>query len=214
MTEPQDLVTDLEVTVRCPIGNLKANPHWPGNRVVLAAHKFGSAAVKSEYYSNPVGTVQARTDHVRVLVGHNLAFDLQWHIRYGIMESNKLTLWDTALAEYVLSGQESKMPSLNQLCQKYGLPVKDEKVKAYWDAGKDTTDIPKEILIPYGEGDVQNTYFVYQKQLVEAHKAGLLKLIFVLNVDKPALYSKRGARNATPADIACVKYIKGNSEVL
>lgn len=179
--EAHDLVVDLETTTRCPIGNNKANPHWVPNEVVVVGKKTATFTRIDYVPEGASWRPSSYTPTVRVLVGHNLAFDLQYFIREGLKDAHKLTIWDTALAEYVLSGQESVMPSLDFLCEKYGLPVKDGRVKAYWDMGKDTRDIPKSLLLEYCEQDVNNTYAIYQQQLLEAFQKGVLNLIFALN---------------------------------
>lgn len=184
--EESYVVFDLEATIRCPVGSLQANPHWPSNFVVCAAFTVGSGVNHS--YNNVAGTpvtqmVVDAINHRRIVVGHNLLFDLQWLKRdtANTLDLSEKTLWDTALAEYVLSGQESKFPSLNEVATKYGLPIKDDKVAKLWEAGVDTNLIPSSLLIPYCEQDVANTEKIFLKQLAEAKKLGVLKLILVLN---------------------------------
>lgn len=182
------LVFDYEVTVRCPVGSNKANPHWPGNLPVCLGYKDGTSLTASYVYSGMgahlcVGYTLERFNESKVLVGHNLPFDLQWLMRDsgGSVDLADKTLWDTALAEYVLSGQQSKMPSLDTLCVKYGLPVKDDRIKKMWEAGVDTIDIPSAMLTEYCSTDVVNTEQIFLRQLKESKEKGCLKLILVLN---------------------------------
>jgi DNA polymerase-1 len=179
------LVLDFEVTVRCPIGTMKASPHWVGNEVVLTGYKTGRLSdanchlskIEERHWSY----IEPYVDIAPIIVGHNLAFDLQWLKR---ISNGKLVLknvWDTAIAEYVLSGQASKFPSLDELSAKYGLPAKDKRPEEMWDAGLDTTDIPLSILIPYCQQDIRNAEHIFLKQLTEAKDKGCLKLIMSLN---------------------------------
>jgi DNA polymerase I-like protein with 3'-5' exonuclease and polymerase domains len=118
----------------------------------------------------------------RIIVGHNLAFDMKWVLRYyPKLDLSEKTLWDTAIAEYVLSGQESLFPSLNEVSIKYGCPVKDDEIKRMWDAGVQTEDIPSKQLTDYCRQDCENTEVVFLRQLREAEAAGCLNLILVLN---------------------------------
>ena len=124
-----------------------------------------------------------------IVVGHNIAFDINYILRnatankqinilkQGIID-NKVVLWDTMLVEYILSGQSWKYPSLDDVCKKYKLPVKNDEVKTLWDSGVKTEDIPKEILMPYLEHDVEVTEQVFLKQLREVDKKGLKSIVF------------------------------------
>ena len=86
-------------------------------------------------------------------------------------------IWDTQLAEYILSGQLNKFSSLDELSLKYGLLVKDDKIKKYFEAGLGADKIPATELTPYLEQDVSNTLSIAQKQWVLAKEAGQLPLI-------------------------------------
>lgn len=185
------MVFDVETTVRCPVGSNKANPHWPSNHMVMYARKSGLEDRAHHGY----GGKQAKPNEflwdifnnfvteAKILVGHNLPFDLQWlkRISDNKVDLSEKTIWDTALAEYVLTGQEHKFPSLDDLCKKYGCPLKDSKVSDMWKAGVDTTDIPQSLLVAYCVQDVESTEKIFLMQLQEAKKKGCLKLILVLN---------------------------------
>jgi len=174
------LVVDLETTIRNKdYGNNKASPHYPANECVLVGVGTGAGVAT---YPAASGAWQALFEHpsLRVVVGHNLPFDAQWLLRMGV-DISKFNTWDTALAEYVLSGQQSTFPSLDALSAKYGLPVKDSTITDAWAAGVDTTDIPLHVLEPYCKQDVNNTRAIFLQQIEEAHAKGCLHLIMTLN---------------------------------
>jgi DNA polymerase-1 len=190
--EDSYVVFDFECTIRCPIGTHKANPHWPGNYAVMMAARntLSAPSIPTDWAHNTTHTdnhiwpyFEDTFEARQILVGHNLSFDLQWLMRESkgaIVLKNK-TLWDTAIAEYVLTGQLSKWPSLNSLCVKYGLPVKDDRIATMWAAGTDTDAIPFEMLREYCCRDVENTEKIFLLQLAEAKAKGCLPLILVLN---------------------------------
>jgi len=118
------------------------------------------------------------------LCGHNISFDLMYlyksdgeeiHDLKTILQSHKI--WDTQLAEYILSGQRTKFSSLDELSVKYGLPVKDDGIKKYFQAGLGSDKIPPEELTPYLEQDVINTKAIAHLQYDRAVEAGQLTLI-------------------------------------
>ena len=124
-----------------------------------------------------------------IVVGHNIAFDINYILRnataneqintlkQGIID-NKVLVWDSMLVEYILSGQSWKYPSLDDVCKKYELPVKDDEVKTLWQAGYKTEDINKDILLPYLEHDVEVTEQVFLKQLRQVDEKGLKSIVF------------------------------------
>jgi DNA polymerase I-like protein with 3'-5' exonuclease and polymerase domains len=76
-----------------------------------------------------------------------------------------------------LSGQRTKFSSLDELSVKYGLPLKDDTIKKYFQAGLGSEKIPPEELIPYLEQDVINTKAIAKAQYKRAVAAGQLMLI-------------------------------------
>lgn len=107
-----------------------------------------------------------------VLVGHNINYDLLWLLYRTInfqrallgLGGKGITLWDTQQAEYLLSGQAHLYPALDDLCKEVGLPMKDDRIKEYWESGVPTENIPKEILLDYLEADVDNTRQLFLMQ--------------------------------------------------
>src|SRR5574343_69614 len=117
MELPKYVVYDCETTIT----EGKSSAHVPENKVVLDGIAGCSGAGVRWHPTDSYGH-NAFTD--TTLVGHNIAFDIQYLLAMGmdpwVFIRNRNTLWDTDVAEYVLSGQTYKMNSLNDLALKYG----------------------------------------------------------------------------------------------
>ncbi len=99
------------------------------------------------------------------LVGFNLKFDLHWRRRAGADPSSVRRVWDCQLAHFLLTGQREVYPSLEGVCQYYGLSGKDPTIERdFWSKGIDTLDIPPELMLYYLSIDLLRTMEVYQKQ--------------------------------------------------
>src|SRR5678815_5219160 len=176
-------VFDCETTVKKSYGR-KANPFDPENWVVLRQYKVQGEQATYHYFganSYKTGAVVPGErelnmrvpmyipEDVSMLVGHNIKFDLEWTWAVpGMREFLKRggLIWDTQYAEYLLQGMERTwhVNSLNDCCNLYGVPLKEDAVKEFWEQGYDTWQIPPDILISYGLGDVDRTEEVYKKQ--------------------------------------------------
>lgn len=122
--------------------------------------------------------LQKRIDEETVLVFFNGKFDLQWFVKEGI-EYDPTKVWDVQLAHFILSNQTHRFPSLNEVCELYGLPTKPDVVKTeYWDKGVNTDAIPWEVLEEYAKHDAWVTLQCYHKQqeLMTAPQKMLCKL--------------------------------------
>lgn len=114
------------------------------------------------------------------IVGQNLKFDLCYSLKHDVLSISKLAdikVWDTQLAEYLLSGQQALYASLDELVVRYGGTVKDSAVTEFFKAGKGADEIPESMLIPYLRDDLENTQLVYQKQRALATTYNMLPLI-------------------------------------
>ncbi|WLJ70792.1 putative DNA polymerase [Vibrio phage MJW] len=171
---------DCETTIRnLDIGKLQASPFHPANKMVCFGCKTLDAepvVLRPEHADFP--TI-IRENGVLLLVGQNIKFDLLWMMRtypdFRDMLPN-LCIWDTQLAEYLLTGQDHKMASLNELAMKYGGTLKDDRIAEFWKAGVDTSDIPFPMLEEYQKYDVINTEIVFLEQVDQIIKEGLLNL--------------------------------------
>lgn len=115
--------------------------------------------------TSTISTVQGDIDKASLIIGFNFKFDLAWLKKAQLSFSGK-QIWDVQIAEFILSNQTERLPSLNATCIKYSLDTKLDVVKTeYWDKGIDTVDIPWNILSEYAKRDVELTQACYYKQL-------------------------------------------------
>ena len=173
------IVLDLETTIRNDeIGKNKASPWYLGNEVVYEGfhiiHK--GSVISPVIITNTFNDRSKLMPHlcaghrgVLTVVGQNVKFDLGYLIRnnefrYKVF-SGEIAVWDIQLAEAMMEGYKQRFPSLDYMCEKRGLPVKDDKIKDYWKRGVCTSKIPEEEIVPYIEADVNNTSIIYHDQI-------------------------------------------------
>jgi DNA polymerase I-like protein with 3'-5' exonuclease and polymerase domains len=109
----------------------------------------------------------------------NAKFDLHWYRRVGFKLYQNI--WCCQLAEFLLSGQKIRYPSLEETAVKYGLGHKIDVIKLeYWDKGINTDEIPQGILAEYCIKDVDLTYQIYLKQLAQFKQNPALFKLFKL----------------------------------
>jgi DNA polymerase I-like protein with 3'-5' exonuclease and polymerase domains len=152
----------VSIDVETSISN-KGNPFDTTNSLVSVAWTDGTVeqCVGGTYDSD----VQTAISNSELLVGFNIKFDLHWLRRAGYNLAN-IKVWDCQVAEFILSRQKTKYPSLDGCLATYGLEAKLDIVKTeYWEKGIDTKDIPWDILSAYNIQDVKQTLELYRKQL-------------------------------------------------
>lgn len=95
----------------------------------------------------------------------NAKFDLSWWRKCG-QDISGWRIWDVQVAEFLLEGQSSPYPSLDDTSVKYGGILKLDVVSTeWWDRGFNTDAIPRNILSEYCARDVDITYECYLKQV-------------------------------------------------
>lgn len=196
---------DIETTVGA-LHRRKASPFRPDNWIVAAAYAKDKGPVIGRYFTGPGQSRGWLRDIIvqedpQYIVGFNIKFDILHLIRYQEDYEAYIAwiatggqLWDTQLAEYLLDAQrqESHMLSLDEVAPRYGGSLKIDEVKAMWEAGVDTPDIPQQLLMDYltgrdlpdgtrDFGDVENTRAIFLGQLVRAKKRGQVKSIQLNN---------------------------------
>ena len=156
------LVLDVESTF---IGKPGASFN-PNNRLVSYAYLIPATGAHCfKYHSDPdfARVPESLETPTTIVVGFNIKFDLHWLSTLRNHQAG-CQIWDCQLAEHILTGQRSPYISLNEALESYGLPVKLDVVKGYWDAGIDTDQIPVEVLEEYNKHDVMMTYELYKMQ--------------------------------------------------
>ena len=175
MALPNLWTFDVETTLNAPEELGRAHPMWPDNRVVVLGVK-ASKGTTEPFISEP--KYWADWDSPTTydfIVGCNMSFDMLYLFKEKPsikrwLQSNRL--WDIQLVEYLLSGQQSKWMSLDEMCTKYGLPLKDDRIaKEYFDKGLGADKVPRELLDPYLIRDVENTEAIALKQMEEIGRA-------------------------------------------
>lgn len=191
-------VVDVETTIT-PHMKRKASPFTDENWIVAAGWGFPKQAPVGGYYGTDKAgaTGLLRTllsPELKVMVGFNFKFDLLHLLRDPADHAAWMAwvaaggmIWDCQLAEYLLMGQvqEAHMLSLDEVSPKYGGNVKIDEVKAYWQRGVNTPDIPRQLLMDYllGRGDVKgdigNTEQVFLGQVAKARNRGQFNSIML-----------------------------------
>ena len=126
--------------------------------------------------------IQEELEDIDILIGHNVKFDINWLSSINVVTSHTQP-WCTQMVEFFLRGQDKSVygpgpqQDLSNTCRLYGLPVKTDMVKTYWDAGINTADIPLRILLPYQKNDVMITAELFKKQWAQLKTMPKLKTL-------------------------------------
>jgi len=126
--------------------------------------------------------IQAILDKTKLLVGHNIKFDLLWLLESGFKYSGRV--YDTMLGDYVLNRGIRKSLTLEMCCKRRGIEGKDKDIKEFLDRGKSFEDIPADLVEKYGRVDVKITRELFEAQMEDfkrPHDKGLLKTIKMMN---------------------------------
>jgi DNA polymerase I-like protein with 3'-5' exonuclease and polymerase domains len=180
------LTWDVETTTYA-----KGNPYSQRNRMVSVGWKLNDQPTRDAYMDDPTGLEAFKTawQSADVLVGYNAKFDMA-HCRkhLGLVVADNQQVYCVQLAWFVLTNQQHRYPSLNQVLEYFGLPIKLDVVKTqYWDKGIDTPDIPRDVLSEYLHHDVESTYQAYLK-VKEAMPASKRKLVQLQMADLIVLH--------------------------
>lgn len=179
-----DLETNIKNRGDDAIGSNQASPFHPDNEIVWTGWRYSTWKDREEVNCQPRNDIRFHTGDtpIDILVAQNIAFDLL-HLLKSVQGKHwrewcrEGRIWDVMLAEYLLTGQELKWASLDELSLIYGGTLKDSRMKEYWNNGIDTEDIPSEEIVPYLEQDVLNLQIIYEQQVELAKKMGMLPLI-------------------------------------
>lgn len=185
-------IFDLETTT-AKYFKRKASPFNQQNYIVAYGWKDTGDTENKGFYCQSKDDEAHKNfyipDHIDLLVGHNLKFDMMWiweHPSFIKFIERGGKIWDTQLAQYILMAQEQKWhwASLQDCSIYFGGDPKYDIVKDMWESGMDTPEIPEDILMEYllggeraGLGDIGNTELVFQGQLAMATEQGQLRTI-------------------------------------
>jgi DNA polymerase I len=187
-------IFDLETETHASFKR-KASPFDERNWVVARGwKKQGDAACSYTYHPVHDRTTYLRIEpDVTLLVGHNIKFDLLWEMAQGNPDLRAFykrggKVWCTQYAEYLIRAQhpDAHMTALTDLAPTYGGTPKIDEVKALWEAGVKTSEIPEDLLIDYlvgtpeeqrNGGDIRNTELCFLGQIKKAVAQGQIKMI-------------------------------------
>jgi len=191
----------------------RGHPFHPGNFLVsYAVHEDDGGHF--HYYLDPgfLDAARAVLDDADVLCGFNIKFDLHWLANCGLVAREGLKIWDCQLAEFIYNGQEGSYASLNEILEKYGLPVKQDVVKGYWDQGISTENIPVPILEEYNKWDVYVTRLLFnvQQQLLSEKQK---RLVYLIGEDLKTLQAAEWAGVRFDTEKAIKKLEEGQSYI-
>lgn len=119
------------------------------------------------------------------IVAHNAKFELHWLDR--AMDTSRLLVWDTMLAEYVLTGNLRPPLDLDSCLKRRGLKPKVDTVGRMIKAGVCPSEIPRKSLWRYSRQDVRSDAELFYRQLEEVRKAGKLGVIMTRCILTPVL---------------------------
>ncbi len=175
-------VLDLEVTATTSFGR-KINALDP--RSVITAVAWGSAGkAKVQYHKIAISQLcEPLCEDLReidLLVGQNFKFDMLYLWGYKELQDfikRGGQVWDTMLAEYLLTGQADSPRDLDTLARRYGANTKDDFVKEQIKGGVPVNEIDKDLLVEYAKHDVLNTEIVFRAQVKLAKEYGMMGLL-------------------------------------
>lgn len=164
-----EITIDLETTAN---GGHKGSPeaHYANNKVLWYGWKDGHSIYTSKtgvlFYDRIEDLLSCDID-IR-LIGHNLKFDLKYLIRERPdIAWHKIDYYCTMYGEYRQSGHKYKFSSLENTCDRHGLPfTKGLDLGAILKSGLKMEDIPDSDLEPYLRGDVEATAELYHSHIM------------------------------------------------
>ena len=152
------LALDTETTI-----HNKGHPYDSRNKLVC--YSFASDKHSGANPAADIDILHGLLFGIDLVVGFNFKFDLHWLVKSGVYQLRDKHIWDVQIAEFILSNQTERFPSLNETCERYGLEVKLDIVKTeYWDKGINTDEIPWNILESYATRDAELTLACYHAQ--------------------------------------------------
>lgn len=166
------LFVDVEVTT-----NSKGDPFDPNNTHVCTSWATDESTIPSVDFET-TDEFRSALERSKLIVGFNLKFDLHWLKRLGFSFAEKRG-YCCQLAEYLLSRQQHRYPSLDECAEKYLGEKKLDIVKTeYWDKGINTDQIPRNILSEYAKQDIRLTkgVFLTQQKLIPDHQKTLFSI--------------------------------------
>jgi DNA polymerase-1 len=132
-------------------------------------------------FNQNIKEIQLAIDSVDMVCAHNLKHDMTI-LRYHGVDFEKVQLWCTMVADYIIYGQDAEMRwSLDETAKRHGVPGKLDKVKTYWDRGYDTHEVPLHILDEYVRDDAKKCILIQRHQEALIKDQGQVQLVKLHN---------------------------------
>ena len=185
-------VLDVETSFQIKDGKVDPLPFNPDNKLVsigindeyyFFSHNHKEFGVKTNHKK-----VQDTLDKTKLLIGHNIKFDLVWLLESGFKYDGKL--YDTMIGEYVLLRGMRKPLSLKDICKRRSISQKSDAVDQYMKDKVSFENIPIDIIEEYGRQDVVSTRALFDAQMADFKKESnrpLLKSVKMMNEFLPVL---------------------------
>jgi DNA polymerase I-like protein with 3'-5' exonuclease and polymerase domains len=162
----------------------------PLNHIVLSCWLVVKDGVitKKEHWGDEysLSVLEKDIKQADFVVAHNAKFELQWLKRCG-MELRDILVFDTMLAEWVISGNRGLPLNLEETAARYGLGAKLSLSSKAIGLGMDPEQLPKEWLLPYCHMDVALCHALYLRQIEVLERDDLLHLTLTRNLACAAL---------------------------
>lgn len=139
---------------------------WSDSRFKSVCYSFATSDSSGCLPSNQDGLASLREQLVsaKLLVGYNWKYDIGVFRKLGL-DLTGYQCWDCQLGEFILSNQRERYPSLEGSLIRHDLGHKIDVVKTeYWEKGKQTDEVPWDILSEYAEQDAKMTLALYHRQ--------------------------------------------------
>lgn len=149
----------------------KGSPY--DGRFKSVCYSVASESVRDAIRTDEAGLQRLRTllGDVELIVGFNWKYDLGVFRRLGV-DLTEYPIFDCQLAEFILTNQTTRYPSLEDCLVKYGIGHKLDIVKTeYWAKGIQTSEIPWDILSEYAIQDAVMTLELYHAQMLMMNDA-------------------------------------------
>ena len=112
--------------------------------------------------------VQDILDKTKLLVGHNIKFDLLWLWEAGFTYDGRV--YDTMIGEYVMNKGIKRSLKLKDCCAYRGVIQKSDLTAQYIKDKVSFENIPIHIVEEYGRLDVKATRSLYEAQMLQLKK--------------------------------------------
>ena len=112
--------------------------------------------------------VQDILDKTKLLIGHNIKFDLLWLWEAGFTYNGRV--YDTMIGEYVMNKGIKRSLKLKHCCQYRGVVQKSDLIEPYLEKNISFERIPIGLVEEYGRLDVKATRSLYEAQMIQLKK--------------------------------------------